>query len=141
MSVEIKTRLSIETCDGKKVWNIPEDCIVRCDGAKYIKLPRRHHGFMILVMHGCTSLPEKRNKSFTLSASKGYQKLLDLRAKAQQAHEEAKDRRLTEVHSLFKTKVIKKPKTKISRSEAKFTKECPEALQLLWICLMAANWL
>ena len=130
MSVEIKTKLSIQTCDGKKTWNIPEEFVVSCDGAKYIKVPRRHHGFMVLVMHGCTSLPEKRCKNFSLSASKGYQKLLDLRTKAQQAHEEAKDRRLTEVQSLFKCKV-KNKKPKVSRSESKFTKEFPEALQLL----------
>ena len=55
------------------------------------------------------------------------QKLLDLRTKAQQAHEEAKDRRLTEVQSLFKCKV-KNKKPKVSRSESKFTKEFPEAL-------------
>ena len=103
---------------------------MRCDGAKYIKLPRRHHGFMILVMHGCTSLPEQRKKHFSLSASIGDQKLLDLRTKAQQEHEDAKDGRL-EVHSLFKTSVAQKKRKKISRSEAKFTKDCPEALQLL----------
>ena len=109
MPVEIKTHLSIETCDGKKVWKVPEDCIVRCDGTKYIKLPRRHHGFVHLVMYGCTSLPEQRKKHFSLSASIGYQKLLDLRTKAQQEHEDAKDGR-PEVHSLFKTSVAQKVK-------------------------------
>ena len=55
MPIEIKRHISIHTCDGKKVWHVPEECIVAAQGTKYIKLPRRHHGFARLVMHGCPS--------------------------------------------------------------------------------------
>ena len=141
MSVNLKTNLSIETCDGKKVWHVPEDCIERCDGTKYIKLPRRHHGFMILVMHGCTSLPEKRTKHFSLSASLGYQKLLDLRAKAQQEHEASREQR-QEVHSLFKTSVAQKVKKKRYQDlKPNSQRTVQRSYNYLWICLMAANWL
>ena len=85
MPLEIKSHISIHTCDGKKVWNVPEECIVLSHGTQFIRLPRKHHGFACLVMHGCNSLPDNRKRNFI-----GYSKLLDLRTKAQESLDDEK---------------------------------------------------
>ena len=82
MAVVIKKHISIESSDGKKVWHVPDDLLVDVNDIKFIKLPRSHTAFCNLVTHGCTTL-SPRPKDFSVTASIGYNQLLELRNKEQ----------------------------------------------------------
>ena len=128
MPLEIKSQISIHSCDGTKVWHVPDEFIVLSQGTKYIRLPKtKHHAFASLVMHGCNSLPVHTKTCFTVADNIGYKKLLILRAKAQrlqeaqQKLEDAKAGRLEKGRRSWKR----------TRVQGKFMKNCPKALQLL----------
>ena len=124
MPVVIKNKVSIESCDGKKVWNVPNKLILDIDGTKYIKLPRSHVGFASLVMHHCNTLPEESKEPISLTASLGYQKLLELR-NAEQSCLLAQP-----MCRLFKAVPKKRTKSRISRDKAKEMRSSPEVLSL-----------
>ena len=128
MPVQIKSHISIHTCDGKKVWHVPDEFIVLSQGTKYIRLPKtKHHAFASLVMHGCNALPVHTKKCFTVADNIGYKKLLILRAKAQRLQEAQQELEDAKAGRLEKGR----RSWKRTRVQGKFMKNCPKALQLL----------
>ena len=79
-SLEIHTVRMIQLVDAKAKW-VLKDADVRCvNGTEYLKLKRSGpaYGFARIVMEHCSALIADKDK-FTLTASKGYAKLMQMR--------------------------------------------------------------
>ena len=93
-----------------------------------VKLPRSHCKFANLVFHGCTTLPNPLPGNYSLSASIGYQNLVDQRNTKQA--EELQDQYVARVPDLFKDIVNRPAKERSSRAQIKESKQAPETLVL-----------
>ena len=67
---------------GAQSWTVPPNCVKDVDGDTFVKLPRSSKGFAKLVFENNPNLPNPIPPSYSLTASKGYGELLDLRKAA-----------------------------------------------------------
>ena len=67
---------------GEKWWTVPPDCVKDVDGDTFVKLPRGSKGFAKIVFEKNPNLPNPIPPNYSLTASRGYGELLDLRKAA-----------------------------------------------------------
>ena len=67
---------------GEKFWTVPPECLQEVDGETFVKLPRCNKGFANLIFEKNANLPNPLPPNYSLTASKGYGELLDLRKAA-----------------------------------------------------------
>ena len=82
-SIALQKAWVITTGDGKKKWHVPANQTLEVDTKTFVKLPRSHCHFASVVFHGCTAVPAPMPKNYSLSASIGYQNLVEQRNKRQ----------------------------------------------------------
>ena len=117
---------------GKK-WHVKSSQTLIVGSKTFVKLPRSKSQFAILVFHGCKTLPNPRPKDFSLSASIGYNNLVD-RRNTQQA-QELQNTYVESLHvpDIFKDIVSSQDppaKERPSRAKIKEGREAPETLML-----------
>ena len=127
-SITIQRSWAITTSDGKKTWHVTDSQTVQVGSKTFVKLPRSHCQFAPLVFHGCRTLPDPLPRNYSLSASIGYQNLVDQRNTKQA--EELQDQYVALVPDLFKDIVNSPAKERSSRAQIKESKQAPETLVL-----------
>ena len=97
-----------------------------------VKLPRSHCKFANLVFHGCTTLPNPLPRNYSLSASIGYQNLVDQRnTKQAEELQELQDQYVeSHVPDIFKHIVDQQIANERARAQLKGSKQSPETLVL-----------
>ena len=73
-------RYQFEGC--KAYWDIKHDSLKKINGEEFVTIPQHglSHGFARVMAEKCHTLPVNYNpKTFSLTSSIGYKKLLDLR--------------------------------------------------------------
>ena len=130
-SIIVQKTWVITTGDGKKKWHVTESQTLTVGSKTFVKLPRSKSQFAILVFHGCKTLPNPRPKDFSLSASIGYNNLVD-RRNTQQAQELQNAYVESSVPDIFKDIVRENElaKERASRAQIKENRQAPETLVL-----------
>ena len=130
-SITVKKEWEITTGDGKKKWHFTDSQTLQVGSKTFVKLPRSHCHFASLVFHGCTTLPDPLPRNYSLSASIGYQNLVEQRNTKQA--EELKDQYMESmVPDIFKDLVRKKQPSckRASRTKIMEGRKAPETLVL-----------
>ena len=111
-SITIQRTCVITTGDGKKKWHVTDSQTLQVGSITFVKLARSHCHFASLVFHGCKTLPDPLPRNYSLSASIGYQNLVDQR-NTKQAEELKEEYVESTVPDIFKDLVRKsKPSCK-----------------------------
>ena len=81
---------------GKAFWSVDQSLIMDIDGSEYVKLTKTgvQGGFTRLVIENCPTLPAELDKKFSLTWSRGYLELAQLR-NAEQRKQYAAEKKTT----------------------------------------------
>jgi hypothetical protein len=87
MALELVTVRKLQWPGKKTKWEFSDESIIKVGGREFIKLPRgqKNIPFVRMVFEDCASLTVGDNEEPTLTASRGYKQLIQLREKAQNA--------------------------------------------------------
>ena len=111
MALEKRAVEKINNVGGKAVWEVKLDELIDIDGSKYVWVPRQNlnNAFTRMCVEVDGKIPEDMSRDFSLTESRGYKHLLELRERAQRA--DSADQ--ANIPSMFKRKSVvsaKRPK-------------------------------
>ena len=129
MSLELKTARKLGFAGSKCTWNLKHDDVITIDGSEYIKLPRAgiNYPFTRLVADGCDAIAKPLPSGFSMTQSRGYTQILELRNTAQS--EALVDQAKANVPAMFRN-VAKVKEVKLTREKMLEFKDSPEVLTI-----------
>ena len=122
---------------GKAFWSVDQSLIMDIDGSEYVKLTKMgiNGGFTRLVIENCPTLPAELDKKFSLTWSRGYLELAQLRnAEQQKQHAAEKNDTAAAVFAKKFGAASERPSykthVKVPKAQIKSLNESPEALTI-----------
>jgi hypothetical protein len=116
----------------KAWWEIKSSDTIMIDDVEYVKLPRAgvNIGFTRLVVEGCSSVPDPLPKGFSLTQSRGYRTLVQLRNTAQSNDLLAEHN--ARIPEMFRASAKKAKNVRLTKDRIMELKEHPD---VVWIII------